>query len=463
MLVMMLAVAGAGWYSNTCLGDELGKATGPTARQLELAGNLKAGGNGMRTGQRGVLLNALQHDSAGMEATRTDYLSRRRNVQALLDQLRPMLTASRGLELASNLETAAAQHAACFQKIYELSMAGSVEEAAAIYKEKGAPAGVAMEKAASALMAYATEGMASSAVAGGQTMVRARTFSVLSVVLGACLLAFVYLSQRSSTIGLRRIVGELEQGSQQIVGASRQLTAASQSLAQGSSEQAAALQQTSASAGEIHSAAAKNTEKSRDAAALAANVRHKFDRINRTLEEMVGAMKDIGESSGKISRIIRVVDEIAFQTNILALNAAVEAARAGDAGMGFAVVADEVRSLAQRSAQAARDTTVLIDESIERSKQGQTRMDEMAAAIVHISQEEMRVKCLVDEISVSSAEQTRGFQEISHAAIQMQQATQNIAAAAQETAAAVHELDSQGDVLHHTAERLGMMVGRNRA
>src|SRR5205085_5826691 len=114
---------------------------------------------------------------------------------------------------------------------------------------------------------------------------------------------------------------------------------------------------------------------------------HRIMEGNRTLEQMVASMSDITSSSGKISKIIKVIDEIAFQTNILALNAAVEAARAGEAGMGFAVVADEVRNLAQRSAQAAKDTACLIEDSIAKSNDGKTKVDQVAAAILEITGE----------------------------------------------------------------------------
>src|SRR5271156_3316875 len=123
---------------------------------------------------------------------------------------------------------------------------------------------------------------------------------------------------------------------------------------------------------------------------------------------MVQSMQEITGSSDKISKIIKVIDEIAFQTNILALNAAVEAARAGEAGMGFAVVADEVRSLAQRSAQAAKDTATLIEDSITRSREGKMKVDQVSFAIKVVTQDSTGVKILIDEVSLGSEEQSRG-------------------------------------------------------
>jgi methyl-accepting chemotaxis protein/methyl-accepting chemotaxis protein-1 (serine sensor receptor) len=175
---------------------------------------------------------------------------------------------------------------------------------------------------------------------------------------------------------------------------------------------------------------------------------------------MVIAMGDIKVSSDKISKIIKVIDEIAFQTNILALNAAVEAARAGEAGMGFAVVADEVRSLAQRSAQAARDTAPLIEESIAKSIDGKAKVDQVAAAIHAITADAGGVKTLVDEISLGGQEQSNGITQISKAFLLMQNVTQASAASAEQGAASAEELTAshRHEGSGWTPERLGRHV-----
>jgi methyl-accepting chemotaxis protein/methyl-accepting chemotaxis protein-1 (serine sensor receptor) len=170
-------------------------------------------------------------------------------------------------------------------------------------------------------------------------------------------------------------------------------------------------------------------------------------------------MNEIRGSSEKISKIIHVIDEIAFQTNILALNAAVEAARAGEAGMGFAVVADEVRNLAHRSAQAAKDTAVLIEESIARSGEGGRKLDQVASSILQITGSSSQVKTLIDEVDVGSHEQSRGIEQISTAVNQMEQVTQRSAANAQQSAAASEELAAQAHSLYAIVERLRALVG----
>jgi len=182
-------------------------------------------------------------------------------------------------------------------------------------------------------------------------------------------------------------------------------------------------------------------------------------QVNQTLDGMVEKMKEIDASSNKIARIIKVIDEIAFQTNILALNAAVEAARAGEAGLGFAVVADEVRNLAQRCAQAAKDTAGLIEESIATSRHGNAQLDQVAGAVRSMMDNSCRVKSLVDEVNLGSQEQARGMDHIARAVIQMEQVTQKNAAAAQDGATAGNELNNYAASLRGLVHEMREMVG----
>jgi methyl-accepting chemotaxis protein/methyl-accepting chemotaxis protein-1 (serine sensor receptor) len=341
-----------------------------------------------------------------------------------------------------------------------LSRAGKGAEAAAEYNSKVAPLFNPLREALDAEMEFNKkrgETLAAEAQQGYRS-----TLWVLWITLGVSVLSgggLAWAIVSSMNRVLRQTVTELSEGAMQTASAASQVASSSQSLAQGSSEQAASLEETSASSEEISSMARKNTENSHGAADLVTQSQQKFVETNQSLDQMVVAMGEIKTSSDKISKIIKTIDEIAFQTNILALNAAVEAARAGEAGMGFAVVADEVRNLAQRCAQAAKDTAALIEESIAKSHDGKTKVDQVAMAIRAITEESGKVKTLVDEVNLGSQEQARGIEQIGKAITQMEQVTQQSAANAEQCASAAEELNAQSETLRDIVERLTAMVG----
>jgi methyl-accepting chemotaxis protein/methyl-accepting chemotaxis protein-1 (serine sensor receptor) len=202
----------------------------------------------------------------------------------------------------------------------------------------------------------------------------------------------------------------------------------------------------------------KNAENAVQAADLATDVARQVRSANDALRDMVTSMTAIRESSNKVAKIIKVIDEIAFQTNILALNAAVEAARAGEAGMGFAVVAGEVRNLAQRSAQAAKDTASLLEESIARSQEGSGRVEQVAHSIASITENVARVKGMVEEVRQASGQQAQGIDQVTQAIAQMESVTQTTAATAEESAAASEELNAQAEQSMAVVRRLEMLV-----
>jgi methyl-accepting chemotaxis protein len=277
-----------------------------------------------------------------------------------------------------------------------------------------------------------------------------------AVALGLLLAWFI---SRSITRPISATVLTLSVGAEELNQTSRHVSASAQSSAQGASEQAASLEETSSSLEELSAMTRRNAETAQQASALSAEAQSTADRGNAAMVRMSAAIKDIEKSAGETARIIKTIDEIAFQTNLLALNAAVEAARAGEAGKGFAVVAEEVRNLAMRSAEAARNTAALIEQSVQHSSNGVTIAAEVARSLSEIAGVSSKVNMLVGEISVSNREQSQGITQINAAAQQMDKVTQRNAAAAEESAAAAEELNSQSEHLRSIVAGLSELVG----
>lgn len=302
--------------------------------------------------------------------------------------------------------------------------------------------------------------LAAGAVAGlRRTSITLALACIGGFLLGVVLAVFV---TRDITRTLRNLMQELSAAAQQVTATASQISSSGQSLAQGVTRQAAALQQTSASTEQINGTARQNTEKSKTASDNVEEACGCIDEANKNLEQMVVSMDAINASSEAISRIIKVIDEIAFRTNILALNAAVEAARSGEAGLGFAVVAGEVRNLAQRCAQAAKDTANLIEESIARSDEGKVKLDHVTVAVDSITRSARKAKTLVDEVKAGNQQQTRGIEQIAQGITQIEHVAQSAAAQAEQSAAAASELSTQARAISLVVLRLrALTTGQN--
>ncbi len=278
---------------------------------------------------------------------------------------------------------------------------------------------------------------------------------VIAVAMGMILAIVI---TQGITRPINAIIASLDEAGNQVAAAANQISSASQSLAEGATEQAASLEESSSALEEMASMTRQNADNASNANQMMVQTQEQVTNGADAVVNMSSAMTEINDSSEQTSRIIGTIEEIAFQTNLLALNAAVEAARAGDAGKGFAVVADEVRNLAQRSAQAARDTAELIESTVARVKNGSAIVQELQTSFGEVEGSVKHFGGLINEISAASNEQAQGVDQVNTAVAQMDKVTQTNAANAEESASAAEELSAQASQLSSLVGELNVIV-----
>jgi methyl-accepting chemotaxis protein/methyl-accepting chemotaxis protein-1 (serine sensor receptor) len=458
--VVVVATAAAVYSLSTIrhLRTQLREEIVGSAARLDQARRVATGIADMRGAMRGVSIFSMMHLPEPFARARSTFDDRAAEMRETVRQMRASGLTPEEQEAVNAIQSALDQWVDNFREFADMSAAGQGEEASQITLKKTTPVMDTLEKNAAAF-GQQNSVRRDVAIAAVETGIQ-RNELVVAVLTVLVLLAgaggFFAVTGLART--LKRIAESVASGAEQVAQAAAQVSSSSQALARSASDNAASLEQTSASTEEINSMARRNTENSGRAASIVTDTGENFGATNRALDDMVVAMGEINSSSQKISKIIKVIDEIAFQTNILALNAAVEAARAGEAGMGFAVVADEVRNLAQRCAQAARDTASLIEDSITKSDDGKSKVDRVADSIRALTAQAGQVRTLVDEVNVGSQEQAKGLEQISRAITHMEQAGQATAATAEEGAAAAEELTAQSATLTEIGRQLHGLV-----
>jgi methyl-accepting chemotaxis protein/methyl-accepting chemotaxis protein-1 (serine sensor receptor) len=444
---------------NVSLARELRQTVEQTARKQMLAGQILAISAEMEALDRGVATSSmLQQKQRATEFERT-YRDAEQRVASVIQEFARLNNTdkTRGRVLAV---AAVQKDLISSQDQFIHMLAGDqMDQALAKFDSDVLPQLGRMGEMARALVSDQESELQARSDSADRTQTRSLWIVILAALACAASCLAMFGVVRKITARLRTMTSDLARCATGVSAAAVQISAASVELADGSSRQAASLEETSASSQELSSMTKVNSTSAQEATVLMQDADNQVTEANRTLEQMVQSMGAIRAAAEKIAKIIKIIDEIAFQTNILALNAAVEAARAGDAGMGFAVVADEVRSLAGRCAQAARDTAELIAESIHSTHEGTARLDHVTTAITAMTDSSAKAKRLVDQVCSSSGEQARGITQIADALSEVDRLTQRASAHAQESAATSESMREQAQAMSNVTRELVEMVG----
>ncbi len=481
-LGIMLLLAALGYSARNGIngvGGELNTAVNVTARKIALVGDLRADFQNMqafaRHAQFAFVVNHMvqtnQKVGASVECSMCHTLESRQtneselgaiaaSVKRSIAQLRPLATTPSETKSLAAVESGIDQYVPLFSQYLKLAEQNQFDEAHGILRDQMSPIVDQVDHVMTELREQQRKSLELADGRARHTIARTQwtAYAVLGVSLLVGLVVFLIVARTVKR--LRCVAAELSQGAKEVASAAVQVSQAGQTVAQGVSEHASVLEQSWASTDQISAGAQTNSEAASETVSLSTDLNQRMLETNAALERMMSAMREMGDSSNKISSVIRLIDEIAFQTNLLALNAAVEAARAGEAGLGFAIVAEEVRQLARRSSQAARDTTVLIEESVGKSKHTMDTADVVVEAIRSISGSTTRVNDLAAKVRSSSLDQSRQLEGMAQAIAQAQGTIQGTASAAEQTAAAGEQLQAQSAELEGIAERLISVSGR---
>lgn len=439
--------------------EQLNKIVAVYNKKLSIGTSIELATTEMQGAQRGLMLSYEAKDSASAPQYVNTYAESGKKIDSLLSALNSLASSDTERSAIDTVRANRESWSPRFAELVRICESGDIPKAYAL-RSQNKVISAAMHAAATSIVEEQHQSLDAAAVESSEAMVRAEWYSVVAAVISLVLGGVIVLIVRQVNTELRQAANSLNIGAEEIAAAAGQVAELSTNLAQGTNEQAAYIEETSAATVEINSMSRRNTDVSQSTTSMFASSQVRFDEADRCLVEMETAMSGINNATEQISRIIKVIEEIAFQTNLLALNAAVEAARAGEAGAGFAVVADEVRSLAQRSARAAKDTATFIEDSVAKSHAGKDKVDQVASVIRTITGDSGKIRRLIDDISQGSQEQLRSIDQVTDSIQRIEKVTQSSAASAEECAAASEELASQAEAIKGIVQNLNVLVGR---
>jgi methyl-accepting chemotaxis protein len=375
------------------------------------------------------------------------------------DELLPLVHSDQTRAMLQTMRGSITEWQQVFQKYLATVSAGDFAGGHGLVVDNMVPLLQKIDAAAAQLESDQQKLLRSSQASAGRSVAQSKWTTAgllaISLICGVFLVAAIRRINRE----LRGFAVQLRSGASTVSEHAEIVRMGSQELKSDATAQAGSIEEMTASSKQVNDTAQRNAEHSAKVSELIQGVRREMDQTSGALDQTRSAMQEIGESSEHISKIIKVIDEIAFQTNLLALNAAVEAARAGESGMGFAVVADEVRALAQRCAGAAKDTANLVAESIARSQQGRQKVDQLTTHIRAIAQGTEAVTVLAVQVQTGSLDQARALREIGVALNGMQSATTQTASKAEHSAETGERLSEEARDLRSVVEGMDALVG----